>query len=71
VKDRYVTAIAIIAFAAGAVLAGFSIRSQPTFCPQQRAASVGAFFAPCQALNGAVGPRLAGSEDPFLHPNGG
>jgi hypothetical protein len=70
-KGRYVTAIAITAFAAGAVLAGFSIRSQATFCPQPWAASVGAFFAPCQALYGAVGPRLAGSVDPFLHPNGG
>jgi len=70
-RDQYVTAIAITAFAVGTVLAAFSMRSQAHFCPQPWTASVSALFAPCQALYGAVGPRLAGSVDPFLHPNGG
>ena len=70
-KYRFFTAIAIIAFAASAGLAAYSIRSQANFCPQPWTTSVSALFAPCQALYGAVGPRLAGSVDPFLHPNGG
>jgi hypothetical protein len=56
-KDRYVAAIAIIAFAAGAGLAVDSVRSQSEFCPQPWAASVTALFAPCQALYGAMGPE--------------
>ena len=70
-KYRFFTAIAIIAFAASAGLAAYSIRSQANFCPQPSAASASALFAPCQALYGAVGPRLAESVDPFLHPSGG
>ena len=70
-RDQYVTAIAVTALAVSTVLAAYSIRSQAQFCPQPWATSVSALFAPCQALYGVVGPRLAGSVDSFLHPNGG
>jgi hypothetical protein len=68
-KDQYFTAIAVTAVGIG--LAAYSISSQAHYCPQPWTASVNALFAPCQALYGAVGPRLAGSVDPFLQPNGG
>jgi hypothetical protein len=54
-KDRYLATIAIAAFAVGAGLAVYSVRSQSDFCPQPWTASVTAHFAPCQAIYGAMG----------------
>lgn len=55
-RTEYLTAIVLAAFAAVAGMAGYSMRSQSDFCPQPWAASVTAFFAPCQALYSAMGP---------------
>ena len=70
-RDQYFTAIAVTAFAVGIGLAAYSISSQAHVCPQPWTASVNALFAPCPALYGAVGPRLAESVDPFMHPSDG
>jgi hypothetical protein len=59
-RTEYLTAIVVAAFAAGAGMAVYSMRSQSDFCPQPWAASVTAFFAPCQAFYSAMGH--AGSE---------
>ena len=57
-RTEYLTAIMLPAFVAGAGLAVYSMRSQSDFCPQPRAASVTAFYAPCQAFYGATGDAI-------------
>jgi hypothetical protein len=54
-RTEYLTAIVLAAFAAGAGMAVYSMRSQSDFCPQPWAASVTALFAPCQAIYSAMG----------------
>jgi len=53
-RTEYLTAIVLAAFAAGAGMAVYSMRGQSDFCPQPWAASVTAFFAPCQAFYSAM-----------------
>jgi hypothetical protein len=54
-RTEYLTAIVLAAFAAGAGMAVYSMRSQSDFCPQPWAASVTALFAPCQVIYSAMG----------------
>jgi hypothetical protein len=61
-KDRYVAAIAIAAFAVGTGLAVYSVRSQSDSCPQPWALSVTALFAPCEALYGALDHAISEPE---------
>jgi hypothetical protein len=61
-RTAYLTAIMLPAFVAGAGLAVYSMRSQSDFCPQPRAASVTAFYAPCQAFYGATGDVILNPE---------
>jgi hypothetical protein len=86
-RTKYLAAVAIATFAAGAWFAVHSVQSQTDDCPRPSAASVTALFAPCQTFDTAKGlatpaeqpappatrlaARLAESVDPFLHQSGG
>ena len=61
-KNRYVAAIAIAAFAAGTGLAVYSAKSQSDTCQQPWAGSATALFAPCQALYGALNHAISEPE---------
>ena len=61
-KSQYLATIAIAAFAAGAVFAVQSIRTQSDYCPPPSAVSVTALFAPCQTFDNAMGHTVSKSE---------
>jgi hypothetical protein len=53
--------IVIMAVAAGAGIA-YSVKSEPTYCPQPSSASVVTLFAPCLAFESAMGHRVTRRE---------
>jgi hypothetical protein len=53
--------IVILAVAAGAGIA-YSVKSEPSYCPQPSPASVARLFAPCLAFESAIGHRVTKQE---------